>query len=339
MVQAALVRDHAAASFAPEGVSVGEMVGSLLRRSLRSAVQRIGQINRMTEDGALSAGRSLESIVKEAQSYAKDARSTLEGIAGSADQRGIAEVIAQQNQVLESFLVKIGAQVERQAEVARAAVKSSSQIANLGNEISAVAFQSRLLSLNASIEAGRMGAQGKAFGVIAAEMTKLSQQVESTSKAVNELVSTLSATLPSVSEAAHEMRGASEAFTAEISSSISQVDQRVRDLGLSVQHTLHAGDRCIAKILSHSQDALSSLQFQDPAAQGMVAVARDFNNASRSIHDLVCSSELGDAALRLAQPPPESGEGPTAMHAEEIQHVAVVADAPNMPSAGEVLLF
>jgi methyl-accepting chemotaxis protein len=314
--------------------ALGAIVSDILRSSVRVAVRRIGQLNRMTESGTLSTGRSLEGIVQEAQTYAQRARSTLEGIAGSKDQRGIADLIASQNQILASFIQEMRTQIERQAEVARAALRASSQIASLGNSIGAVAFQSRLLSLNASIEAGRMGPQGRAFGVIAAEMTKLSQRVESTSKAVNELVCVLSATLPNVFDAAQEMRGTSETFITEIGGSISQVDQEVKQLADAVQQTLHAGDRCIATIISHSQDALSSLQFQDPVAQGLVAVAKDFNHSSRAVCELVNESPLAGRSV-----------GGPASHAafkdraEEIRHVSVVANAPEAPAPGEVLLF
>jgi methyl-accepting chemotaxis protein len=316
------------------GETLGAVVSDMLRRSLQLAVRRIGRLNRMTESGTLSTGRSLEAIVLEAQAYAQRARSTLEGIAGSDDQRGIAALIASQNHILESFIQEMRGQIERQAEVARAALRSSSQIASLGNEIGAVAFQSRLLSLNASIEAGRMGPQGRAFGVIAAEMTKLSQQVESTSKAVNELVSVLSATLPNVFDAAEEMRGTSETFITEIGGSISQVDQEVKQLADAVQQTLHAGDRCIAAILTHSQDALSSLQFQDPVAQGLVAVAKDFNHTSRAVCELVNNSP--SAGRSVAGP---ASHVAFKDRAEEIRHVSAVANDSNAPPPGEVLLF
>lgn len=321
----------------PTGEALGEVVSATLRRSLQLAVRRIGQLNRMTESGTLSAGRSLGAIVEEAQAYAQRARSTLEGVAGSADQRGIAELVASQNQILESFIQEMRSQIERQAQVAQAALRSSSQIASLGNEIGAVAFQSRLLSLNASIEAGRMGQQGRAFGVIAAEMTKLSQQVESTSKAVNELVSVLSAALPSVFDAAQEMRGSSEAFITEIGGSISKVDEGVKQLAESVQQTLHAGDRSIAGILEHSQDALSALQFQDPVAQGLVAVAKDFNFAARSVCEIVSGSPVAARAVATPLDAPASGVTQKS-HQEEIQHVSVIANS-NGPPPGEVLLF
>jgi methyl-accepting chemotaxis protein len=321
--------DHSARALA-------DVVSAILRRSLQTAVRRIGQLNRMTESGALSAGRSLESIVSQAQAYTLRARSTLEGIAGSDDQRGIAQLIGVQNEILDSFVQQIRVQIDRQAEVARAALQSSSQIASLGNQIGAVAFQSRLLSLNASIEAGRLGDQGRAFGVIAAEMTKLSQQIESTSKAVNELVSSLSATLPSVSEATKEMQSSSEVLINDIGGSMSQLDQKVKDLALSVQHTLQAGDQCIAEIIRHSQDALSSLQFQDPVAQGLVAVAKDFNYAARTVHETVISSSL---AARPMLGSPQSRVTDRTARAEEIEHVAVVANIPQASPAGEVVLF
>lgn len=316
--------------------ALADVVSAILRRSLQTAVRRIGQLNRMTESGALSAGRSLESIVSQAQVYTLRARSTLEGIAGSEDQRGIAQLISVQNEILDSFVQQIRVQIDRQAEVARAALQSSSQIASLGNQIGAVAFQSRLLSLNASIEAGRLGDQGRAFGVIAAEMTKLSQQIESTSKAVNELVSSLSATLPSVSDATKEMQTSSEVLINDIGGSMSQLDQKVKDLALSVQHTLHAGDQCIAEIIRHSGDALSSLQFQDPVAQGLVAVAKDFNYAARTVHQTVISSAL---ASRPMPGSPQSRVIDRAGRAEEIEHVAVVANIPKASPAGEVVLF
>jgi methyl-accepting chemotaxis protein len=319
-----------------EAEALADVVSATLRRSLQTAVRRIGQLNRMTEAGALSAGRSLESIVSQARGYALRARSTLEGIAGSEDQRGIAELIAVQNQILDSFVQQIRVQIDRQAAVARTALESSSQIANLGNEIGTVAFQSRLLSLNASIEAGRLGDQGRAFGVIAAEMTKLSQQIESTSKAVNGLVSALSATLPSVSEAAKEMQASSEILISDIGGSTLQVDQKVKDLALSVHDTLLAGDKCVADIIRHSQDALSSLQFQDPVAQGLVAVAKDFNHAARTVHETVRSSAL---ASRPVHGPAESRVFERRQRAEEIEHVAVVANIADAPAAGEVVLF
>lgn len=53
------------------------------------------------------------------------------------------------------------------------------QIVAFGNEIASVDLQTRLLSINAQIEAARAGATGAAFGVVASEMVELSRRTAS----------------------------------------------------------------------------------------------------------------------------------------------------------------
>jgi hypothetical protein len=53
------------------------------------------------------------------------------------------------------------------------------QIVAFGNEIASVDLQTRLLSINAQIEAARAGSTGAAFGVVASEMVELSRRTAS----------------------------------------------------------------------------------------------------------------------------------------------------------------
>lgn len=267
--------------------NISSRVTGVLEEGLRQATRRVEKLAELTESSVLSIGESVESIVCDAQEYAKHARATLEDVAGSNEGKGIAQLVADQNEILSTFVAEIQKQVAHQAKVADAAISAASKIRNLGNQITSVAAQSRLLSLNASIEAARIGTGGRAFGVIASEMTNLSRQVEFTSHSVNTLVENLSETLPGVAEAARDMRTASESFIGEISDSIQRVNSKARGLEDSVQATMHSGDETIAKILSHSQDALSALQFQDPVAQGLVGITRDFQDVAGSVEAIL----------------------------------------------------
>ncbi len=315
------------------GGELSRLVSSCLDKGVDSATSGIQQLASLTEKSVLHIGEALEAIVGDAQDYARHARVTLEEVAGSGSTEGIAQLVAAQNEILSAFMGEIRGHVSRQAEVAEAAMKASSRIASLGNQISSVASQSRLLSLNASIEAARLGQGGKAFGVIASEMTNLSRQVESTSRAVNTLISNLSEALPSVASAASDMRASSERFIEDIGKSIAQVDARAKGLEGSVHETMHSGDEYIAKILSHSQDALSALQFQDPVAQGLVAIAREFRDAAVAVENLVARCDEGWRGA-------VEGEEEWAASTPE-REAEPVADEEDLAGleAGEVMLF
>ena len=67
---------------------------------------------------------------------------------------------------------------QRTNDAARALRQKLEAIGQLSGIIRSVAGQSKLLALNASIEAARAGNEGRGFGVVAAEMKSLAAQAE-----------------------------------------------------------------------------------------------------------------------------------------------------------------
>ncbi|MBR5761677.1 MAG: methyl-accepting chemotaxis protein, partial [Lachnospiraceae bacterium] len=68
---------------------------------------------------------------------------------------------------------------------------SVKEIAEASNAITAIAGQTHLLSLNASIEAARAGDYGKGFSVVASEIGILSEQSKNAAVSINKIVETL----------------------------------------------------------------------------------------------------------------------------------------------------
>ncbi|MEO0363326.1 MAG: methyl-accepting chemotaxis protein, partial [Pseudomonadota bacterium] len=67
-------------------------------------------------------------------------------------------------------------------------VRSSEEIADIVSVIDGIAFQTNLLSLNASVEAARAGEAGKGFAVVAAEVRNLAQSAANSSNDIRSLI-------------------------------------------------------------------------------------------------------------------------------------------------------
>jgi methyl-accepting chemotaxis protein len=123
----------------------------------------------------------------------------------------------------------------REATAASAVVKelgqASERIGTVVQSISQVAWQTKLLALNAKIEASRAGAAGRGFDVVAQEVGSLAQQTASATddiarqiKAVREEVERTSRAMETVSKTIGQMRE----ISASVERAVMKQKSRVR---------------------------------------------------------------------------------------------------------------
>ena len=83
--------------------------------------------------------------------------------------------------------------------------KNVSQIQSLTGEILAIAQQTRLISLNASVEAANAGDAGKGFAMVAREIRELSNSSQDTANRIQELNGVITDAVNNLSENAQQL--------------------------------------------------------------------------------------------------------------------------------------
>ncbi len=112
--------------------------------------------------------------------------------------------------VLQPALDAVG-KIEVEANGLRQEVE---QVANVANQVQAIAAQTNLLALNATIEAARAGEAGKGFAVVAGEVKALAGQTRNATTQISETLIQLNQKIESLESHGAEIRSAIETASA-----------------------------------------------------------------------------------------------------------------------------
>lgn len=291
-------KDHTAATLA----EFARQAGSLGREAanITGALDDLGAINRrqsaafsvLFEDirGMVSSNQSIHLEAQEAEKLAGETRATVES--ALADTRTLASAVVRVEQGISSVGVAL------------------KQVARAAEEIGQIAFQTRIVAFNASVEAVRAGEAGKGFGVVAEAVKDLAQRVQASSQLITTTVSQLDQrveTLAKEVEAEHggKQGGAEAAVDAAIAA--------FRDAFGAVANKIH----------HVSSQATSNLMACDTVLNAVQTLDKDVETTSTTLetsrsraHALLGLSE------RLIEITSESG-----VETEDSPYIRAVVDA------------
>lgn len=178
---------------------------------------------------------------------------------------------------------KVHVEIEQAVSLAAALGRSAQGIAESVDAITAIAAQTRLLALNASIEAARAGAAGKGFAVVAAEVETLAGQSRDASAAIGKVaseqhddISTVIDALRRAQEATREAEGAHQEMTAAASQQRTSIDE----INASIDSTVLATARITTqadKVATEADGTASTMQDLRRAAKELDSIARSLS--------------------------------------------------------------
>ena len=172
---------------------------------------------------------------------------------------------------------------------------ASDRLHTMAEDVSSLARQTNLLSINAAIEAARAGTAGRGFAVVAAEVRRLSAESGETGRRigtqVGEFNDRMQQALQQATQTAVNDTEAIQASESTVGRVVEQVNLTVGELQQRSAEQSAQG----ALIKSQVEQLLMSFQFQDRVHQILDQLRDSMAQAAATLHQAAASGEAPDA--------------------------------------------
>lgn len=227
------------------------------------------------------SARDTLSLTRETASEVTDVEHLLDGVAASGRSLDSAtHDVTRGIQLVNDSAQRVYDEIEAAVERAEVLGRSSHGIAESVAAITAIAAQTRLLALNASIEAARAGDAGKGFAVVAHEVEVLASQSRDASAAIGAVAAEQHAEMTTVVDALRRAQVAvNESARAHDTMSAAATQQRasVEEISRSIGGTVDATTRITAqaeRVATEADGTATTMQELRGAAEELDVIAR-----------------------------------------------------------------
>ena len=255
-------------------------VGAIVSNVSASAVQleaAAGTLTR-TAETTQSLSSQVSGSSEEASNNMQSVASATEELSVSVDEIG--RRVRESSQIAQAAVLQAQQTDGRISKLSRAA----QEIGDVVKLITAIAEQTNLLALNATIEAARAGEAGRGFAVVASEVKSLASQ---TAKATDEISSHISgmqgATQESVA-AIKEIGGTIAKISdiaATISSAVEQQSSATQEIARSVQNVAQGTQEAAVNIMRVNRGATET----GSASENVLGAARALSTESTRLRE------------------------------------------------------
>ncbi len=225
------------------------------------------------------------------------------GAASATDVDQRAEVLRRCETQLRGLLTHFDGFVQSREQVmgsVRTLTTASNGLRSMAEDVSKLARQTNLLSINAAIEAARAGPSGRGFAVVASEVRRLSAESGDTGRRigtqVNEFGQVVQHALTQATQSTASDTEAIRASETTINEVVEQVDAAVTALqGRAAEQSVQA-----ELVKAQVEQLMVAFQFQDRVQQIMDQVHASIHGATQALQQALVSGTAPDADVWLA---------------------------------------
>lgn len=316
---------------ASESAALAEQISASTEQMTASTEEVAGTTSDLTERAAVQA-RLVREVAEDASRILAIAQELAAGALQTAERNASLVQLArgQTQQLAQSTvaLAALGEEIDRGAAEGEALERATEEIGTFLVQAKAIARQTHMLALNASIEAARAGAEGRGFSVVADEVRKLAGQAARAATTTGESVETIVAQVQRARERLHRLGeggvAARRAFT-QAMEGLGTVTEEAEANDIWTQGISRSADEVrtlVQSIAGRTREISAATEDYAAAAQEIAAAAQELNASTEEIAG--GASQLADAAVRLTEavgnfnlagststwqvPPPGAGE-------------------------------
>jgi methyl-accepting chemotaxis protein len=157
--------------------------------------------------------------------------------------------------------------------------ETSTNISSISKEIGSIAFQTNLLSLNASVEAANAGEHGRGFSVVAGEVQSLAKRSADNAQHAEQLIG---ASIAKINQGVAAVSDTRDALT-QVVGITNQVADMVKNIADSTQESLQQ----LRDIESHVSDISTIAQSNAVTSKENAVASQELHNQSDMMNDVV----------------------------------------------------
>lgn len=291
---------------ASESAALAQQISASTQQMTASTEEVAGTTSDLTERASAQA-QLVREVAEDASRILAIAQELAAGALQTAERNASLVRLArgQTEQLAESTaaLATLGEEIERGAEEGEALERATEEIGNFLIQAKAIARQTHMLALNASIEAARAGAEGRGFSVVADEVRKLAGQAARAATTTGESVDAIVAQVQRARERLLRLGeggvAARRAFK-QAMEGLGTVTEEAEANDAWTRGISRSADEVrtlVQSIAGRTREISAATEDYAAAAEEIAAAAQELNASTEEIAG--GAGQLADAAVRL----------------------------------------